>query len=188
MLSIAKVTNTAQAASYYNSPDKYYEKDNADIGSCWGGKGAEDLGLEGTVVSTDFVKMLDGRINESTHLGRVDKEGEIKHVPGWDFTFSAPKSLSILALVGGDSRLVEAHIKASNAAMKHIESSYAKTRIKSDGKNEYVSVDNIIYASFVHTESRKHDPQLHSHNVVMNAVKDSDGQWRSLETLKMYEG
>lgn len=188
MLSIAKVTNTAQAANYYNSPDKYYDKDNANIGSQWGGKGAELLGLEGEVIPEDFIKMLEGRINPETHLGRVAKDGEIQHVPGWDFTFSAPKSLSILALVGEDKRLIDAHIEATQNAMKFIEANYAKTRIKKDNNTEYESVNNLIYASYVHTESRKHDPQLHSHNVVMNAVMDNNGQWRSLETLKMYEG
>ncbi|MCL6336268.1 conjugative relaxase [Pectobacterium carotovorum subsp. carotovorum] len=188
MLSIAKVTNTAQASNYYNSPDKYYDKDNADIGSKWGGKAAEILGLSGEVSPEDFIRMLEGRINPDTHLGRVAKGGELEHVPGWDFTFSAPKSLSILALVGGDKRLIDAHIKATEDAMKYIEANQARTRIKTDNKTEYESVRNLVYASYVHTESRKHDPQLHSHNVVMNAVIDNNGQWRSLETLKMYEG
>lgn len=188
MLSIAKIGNTAQAATYYNSPDKYYDKDNADISSQWGGKGAELLGLSGEVNPEDFVRMLEGRINPETHLGRVAKGGEIEHVPGWDFTFSAPKSLSILALVGQDKRLIEAHVQATKLAMKYIEDNYAKTRIKKDNNTEYESVKNLTYASYVHTESRKHDPQLHSHNVVMNAVLDENEQWRSLETIKMFEG
>ncbi len=188
MLSVAKITNANQAGTYYNSPDKYYDKDNGDFGSKWGGKGAAHLGLIGEVLPEDFIRLLEGRINQETHLGRLAKGGELQHVPGWDFTFSAPKSVSILALAGKDRRLVDAHVKASESAMKHIEAYMARTRVKKDNKAEYESVDNLLYASYIHTESRKHDPQLHIHNVIMNAVMDSNGQWRSLETMKMYEG
>ncbi|HDS3501214.1 TPA: relaxase domain-containing protein [Enterobacter cloacae] len=187
MLSLAKVESTKKAAAYYNSPDKYYDKDSGDIGSSWGGKGAELLGLNGPVNTEDFVKLLEGRVNPETHLGKVGSGGVIEHVPGWDFTLSAPKSVSILALVGGDKRLIAAHIQSCKEAMAFVEREYALTRISNDGKAEYAKVDNLVYASYVHTESRKHDPQLHSHNVVMNAVMDSSGQWRSLETKKMFE-
>lgn len=187
MLSVSKVKNTAQAASYYNSPDQYYDKDSGGVTSRWGGKGAEILGLEGEVGSDDFNRLLEGRISPEVQLGKISDGGVIEHVPAWDLTFSAPKSLSIIALVGGDSRLAEAHIKASQEAMRYIEKEYALTRVSNNGKAEYTKVDNLVYASYVHTESRKHDPQLHTHNVVMNAVSDQDGQWRSLETLKMYE-
>ncbi|MBB6117806.1 conjugative relaxase-like TrwC/TraI family protein [Rahnella inusitata] len=188
MLSIMKVSNVKQASTYYNSPDKYYSKDGADIGSEWHGKGAGELGLNGDVVGEDFVRLLEGRINANTHLGKVTKDGEIDHVPGWDFTFSAPKSVSILALVAGDERLVQAHLEASKKAIAYIEKNYAMTRISEGGETRYQKVDNLIVASFTHTESRKNDPQLHTHNVVMNAVQDGDGQWRSLETLRMFEG
>lgn len=188
MLSVMKVSNVAQASSYYNSPDKYYSKDEGDIGSQWQGKGAEELGLSGQVDGDVFTKLLEGRLNENTHLGRISKDGEIDHVPGWDFTFSAPKSVSVLALVGGDERLVKAHLEANKKAMAYIERNYAMTRITENGETRYQKVDNLIAASFTHTESRKNDPQLHTHNVVMNAVQDGDGQWRSLETLRMYEG
>lgn len=188
MLSIMKVSNVKQASTYYNSPDKYYSKDGADIGSEWQGKGAEELGLNGSVIGDEFVRLLEGRIDENTHLGKITKDGEIDHVPGWDFTLSAPKSVSILALVGGDERLVQAHLEASKKAMEYIERNYAMTRVTESGETRYKKVDNLIIASFTHTESRKNDPQLHTHNVVMNAVQDGNGQWRSLETLRMFEG
>ncbi|TNR65283.1 MobF family relaxase, partial [Escherichia coli] len=145
------------------------------------------LGLNGAVNTDDFVRLLEGRVNSETHLGKVGSGGEIEHVPGWDFTLSAPKSVSVLALIGGDKRLVAAHIQSCKEAMAFVEKEYALTRIANNGKAEYAKVDNLVYASYVHTESRKHDPQLHSHNVVMNAVMDSTGQWRSLETKKMFE-
>lgn len=187
MLSIAKVKSAGQAKSYYASPDQYYDKDSADFESRWGGRGAEELGLEGKVAPEDFVRLLDGNIKDGVHLGRVGNGGVVEHTPGWDLTFSAPKSLSILALVGGDKRLIDAHIQANEIAMKYIEEHYALTRQKVDGKNQYQNVDNLIYASYLHTESRAHDPQLHTHNVLMNAVMDENGQWRSLETLEIYK-
>ncbi|WP_410741872.1 MobF family relaxase [Citrobacter freundii] len=187
MLSVAKVENTKKAGVYYNSPDKYYDKDSGENGSAWGGKGAELLGLNGNVSPEDFVRLLEGRINAETQLGKLGAGGVIEHVPAWDFTLSAPKSVSVLALVGGDKRLIAAHIESCKEAMAFVEREYAFTRVSNNGNTEYSKVDNLLYASYVHTESRKHDPQLHSHNVVMNAVMDSTGQWRSLETKKMFE-
>ncbi|ECC4732744.1 conjugative relaxase [Salmonella enterica] len=187
MLSVSKVKSVAQASSYYNSPDQYYDKDSGDITSRWGGNGAEQLGLEGPVSPEDFVRLLEGRISPDVQLGKNGGDGTIEHVPAWDFTLSAPKSVSVLALVGNDKRLIDAHIKATAETMKFIEKEYALTRISNGGTAEYTKVNNLVYASYIHTESRKHDPQLHSHNVVMNAVMDDSGQWRSLETLKMYE-
>ncbi|MCX8966584.1 conjugative relaxase [Erwinia psidii] len=188
MLSITKVGNIAQATTYYNSPDKYYSKDGGDIGSEWNGKGAEQLGLSGNVDDENFLRLLEGRVSPEIQLGRNGSGGEIKHVPAWDFTFSAPKSVSILALVGGDERVVKAHLEANRKAMAYIEKNHALTRITEKGETKYEKVDNLTAASFTHTESRKNDPQLHTHNVIMNAVVDKDGQWRSLETLRMYEG
>ncbi|EDK1561940.1 MobF family relaxase [Enterobacter hormaechei] len=187
MLSLAKVENTKKAGTYYNSPDKYYDKDTGENGSVWGGKGAELLNLRGEVSNEDFVRLLEGRINPETHLGKIGAGGVIEHVPAWDFTLSAPKSLSVLALVGGDKRLIEAHLESVKEAMAFVEKEYALTRVSNNGNTEYQKVDNLVYASFLHTESRKHDPQLHSHSVVLNAVMDSNGQWRSLETKKMFE-
>lgn len=149
-----------------------------------GREGAELLGLNGNVSPEDFVRLLEGRINAETQLGKLGAGGVIEHVPAWDFTLSAPKSVSVLALVGGDKRLIAAHIESCKEAMAFVEREYAFTRVSNNGNTEYSKVDNLLYASYVHTESRKHDPQLHSHNVVMNAVMDSTGQWRSLETKK----
>lgn len=188
MLSVTKVGNVSQATSYYNSPDKYYSKDGGDIGSEWNGKGADNLGLSGKVTDDNFIRMLEGRISPEIQLGRNGAGGEIQHVPAWDFTFSAPKSVSILALVGGDERIINAHLEANKKALAYIEKNYALTRVAENGETRYEKVDNLTAASFTHTESRKNDPQLHTHNVIMNAVLGEDGQWRSLETLRMYEG
>ena len=98
MLSIHNLTSTAQAKSYYENTGDYYSKDGGDSFSEWGGKGAETLGLEGTSVDSQvFEQLLNGTINKDTQLGRPDGEGGIDHKCGWDFTFSAPKSVSILA-------------------------------------------------------------------------------------------
>ncbi|WP_042857885.1 MobF family relaxase [Dickeya sp. NCPPB 3274] len=188
MLSITKVANIRQAGSYYISNDNYYSKDTGEVICEWGGKGAKELGIEGlSIDKKQFTELLMGHIEEGIELGRTNVDGSKDHVPAWDFTFSAPKGVSILALAGGDSRLVAAHIESVKAAMTFLEKNYARTRTFKDGVYVRERVDNLLYASFVHTESRAHDPALHSHNVIMNAVKDSEGKWKSLEPIEMYQ-
>ncbi|CDH02243.1 MobF family relaxase [Xenorhabdus bovienii] len=186
MLSIKKIGNIKEAGNYYLSHDSYYNKDTGEVHSEWGGKGAEELGLSGTVDTDRFIELLEGKINGNTQLGRTKVNGDLEHVPGWDFTFSAPKGASILALVGDDKRLIQAHQESVIEAMKFLEKNYAATRTYKDGKTHIEKVDNLLYASFMHTESRSNDPQLHTHNPVINAVLDSEGKWKSLEPIEMY--
>ncbi|WP_233981859.1 MobF family relaxase [Pectobacterium versatile] len=186
MLSISKVSNIKQAGTYYLSSDHYYSKDTGEVISSWGGTGAVYLGLDGQHIDKEkFIDLLKGNIESGVELGR-NKNGSREHVPAWDFTFSAPKSVSILALAGNDTRLVGAHRDSVITAMKFLEERYARTRTYKSGSYVREKVDNILFASFVHTESRLHDPDLHTHNVVMNAVIDADGKWKSLEPLEMY--
>lgn len=188
MLSIHNLTSTAQAKSYYENTGDYYSKDGGDSFSEWGGKGAETLGLEGTSVDSQvFEQLLNGTINKDTQLGRPDGEGGIDHKCGWDFTFSAPKSVSILALAGKDERLIEAHNMANKTAMKFLEENYTRTRKNESGKTEESKSDNLTYASFRHETSRALDAQLHTHNVIMNATVNDLGEWRSIESKRMYE-
>ena len=115
MLSIGALTSAAQGASYYER-DGYYAKDDPEhrAASGWFGKGAEELGLKGPVDPEVFRAVLEGKVPDGsgTELGRRGRDGEILHRPGRDLTFSAPKSVSIAALVGGDGRIVEAHDRA----------------------------------------------------------------------------
>ena len=123
--------------------------------------------------------MLDG---SGTELGRRGKDGEIIHRPGRDLTFSAPKSVSLAALVGGDRRIVEAHDKAVAATLAWVERNAAETRMKDPetGKMARVGNQKIVAATFRHDTSRNLDPQLHTHAVLANMVKGEDGKWRSM--------
>ena len=133
MLSIGALASAAQGASYYER-DGYYAKDDPEhrAASAWAGKGAEELGLKGPVDPETFRAILEGRVPDGsdTRLGRRGKDGEILHRPGRDLTFSAPKSVSIAALVGGDDRIVDAHDRAVTATLAWVEKNAAETRMK----------------------------------------------------------
>ena len=117
--SIGAVAAPSQGASYYER-DGYYAKDDPDhrAASAWAGRGAEELGLKGPVDPDAFKAILEGRVPDGseTRLGRRGKNGEFHHRPGRDLTFSAPKSVSLAALVGGDARIVEAPMTRPSGA------------------------------------------------------------------------
>ena len=113
-------------------------------------------------------RLLNGELPNGIVLKR-GQEG--KHQPGWDLTFSAPKSVSLLALVGEDSRVMEAHNEAVTEALRYLEATTAQARIKQDGKTTIETTGNWIIARFNHDTSRELDPQLHTHAVVINATR-----------------
>ena len=131
--SIGAVAAPSQGASYYER-DGYYAKDDPDhrAASAWAGRGAEELGLKGPVDPDAFKAILEGRVPDGseTRLGRRGKDGELHHRPGRDLTFSAPKSVSLAALVGGDARIVDAHDRAVGRALGWFEKNVAETRMK----------------------------------------------------------
>ncbi|GGB55901.1 MobF family relaxase [Blastomonas aquatica] len=181
--SVSALTSSAQASSYYEADD-YYAEDGLSP-SAWHGKGAEQLGLSGDVDRDAFRELLDGQIG-GQQLGTV-REGQLEHRPGWDVTLSAPKSVSILAEVAGDRRLIEAHDAAVTTALAHIETHMAATRTRHGGVVAREATGNLVVASFQHGTSRAQDPQLHTHNVIMNATQAADGSWRSLEPRAIYQ-
>ena len=192
MLSIGALGSAAQGASYYER-DGYYAKDDAEhrAASAWAGKGADELGLKGPVDPDIFRAVLEGRVPDGsdTRLGRRGKDGEIEHRPGRDLTFSAPKSVSIAALVGGDDRIVEAHDRAVGATLAWVEKNAAETRMKDPetGRMGRAGGQKIVAATFRHDTSRNLDPQLHSHAVLANMVQGEDGKWRSMANEGLYE-
>ncbi len=181
--SVSALTSSAQAASYYEADDYYSEGGLSP--SEWQGAGAEALGLSGEVDREQFRDLLDGRIGDQ-QLGTY-RDGQLEHRPGWDVTLSAPKSVSIMAEVAGDRRLIAAHGQAVKVAMAHVEKHMAATRIRDGGTVNREATGNLIVASFQHGTSRAQDPQLHTHNVIMNATKGEDGAWRSLEPRAIYQ-
>ena len=191
MLSIGALASAAQGASYYER-DGYYAKDDPEHreASAWAGKGAEELGLKGAVDPDTFRAVLEGRVPDGsdTRLGRRGKDGSVEHRPGRDLTFSAPKSVSIAALVGGDGRIVEAHDRAVAATLAWVERNAAETRMKDaeTGRMGRVGGQKIVAAAFRHDTSRNLDPQLHTHAVLANMVQGGDGKWRSMANEGLY--
>ncbi|WP_257547160.1 MobF family relaxase [Sphingopyxis sp. DBS4] len=181
--SVSALTSSAQASSYYEADDYYAEGGLSP--SEWHGKGAEELGLSGDVERERFRELLNGKVGDQ-QLGTV-RDGQLEHRPGWDVTLSAPKSVSIMAEVAGDRRLIEAHGEAVKAALAHVETHMAATRVRHGGAVNREATGNLIVASFQHGTSRAQDPQLHTHNVIMNATRGDDGSWRSLEPRAVYQ-
>lgn len=174
-MSFSAVKSAKSAAHYYSDKDNYYLLGNLD--SRWEGKGAEELGLQGSVDSKVLTEILLGRLPDGSSLSRK-VEGKEIHRAGYDLTFSAPKSVSIMALVGGDRRLIEAHNKAVSVALKEVQD-LASARITRDGVTKIELTGNVIGAIFNHDTSRDLDPQLHSHVLIANATKTHNG-WRAL--------
>ena len=191
MLSIGALTSAAQGARYYEQ-DGYYAKDDPEHrdASAWAGKGAEELGLKGPVDPDIFRAVLEGKVPDGsgTELGKRGKDGKILHRPGRDLTFSAPKSVSLAALVGGDRRIVEAHDKAVAAALDWVEKNAAETRMKDPDTGRMIRAGNqkTAVAKFRHDTSRNLDPQLHTHAVLVNMVQGGDGKWRTMANEKLY--
>lgn len=181
--SVSALTSSAQASSYYETDDYYAEGGLSP--SEWQGAGAEALGLSGEVDRDQFRELLDGKV-AGEQLGTY-RDGQLEHRPGWDVTLSAPKSVSIMAEVAGDRRLIAAHGEAVRTAMVHVEKHMAATRIRDGGTLAREATSNLVIASFQHGTSRAQDPQLHTHNVIMNATRDEDGAWRSLEPRAIYQ-
>jgi conjugative relaxase-like TrwC/TraI family protein len=187
MISIKPITNSGTAALYFRESDYYTKEQEGGVDSEWNGKGAETLGLEGPVSPDSFKTILDGKLPDGQQLGRATKDGQIEHAKGWDLTFSAPKSVSIMALVAGDTRLIGAHQQAVKTALAFAEKHYVRTRVTENGITRYEQTGNATFASFLHKTSRALDPQLHTHNPIMNATLSKDGKWRSIDSSAIYE-
>ena len=189
--SIGAVAAPAQGASYYER-DGYYAKDDPAHreASAWAGKGAADLGLSGPVDPDVFRAVLEGEVPDGSgrRLGRRGKDGGIHHRPGRDLTLSAPKSVSLLALVGGDARVIEAHDAAVARTLAWVERNVAETRMSDPESGRIVRAGDqkTVVATFRHDASRNMDPLLHTHSVIANMVRGADGKWRAMSNEKLY--
>ena len=190
--SIGAVASSAQGASYYER-DGYYARDDPEhkAASAWAGRGAAELGLEGAVDPDVFKAVLEGKVPDGSgrQLGRRGKDGELQHRPGRDLTLSAPKSVSLAALVGGDARVTEAHDRAVARTLAWFEKNVAETRMKDPetGRMARTGDQKTVVATFRHDTSRNLDPALHTHAVIANMVRGGDGKWRSMANERLYE-
>ena len=178
-MALARNISGPQASTYYETDD-YYTRDRSP--SEWHGEGARALALSGPVDRQVFASLVDGRIpgGPVLHRGGGPRRGDT------DFEFSAPKSFSIQALVNGDDRLIEVHRSAVAIARERLEATVA-TRVTEQGTTGLEYTRSAVIAQFEHATSRAGDPDLHSHVVLLNVTRRSDGQWRSIENAEMFK-
>ncbi len=189
VVSIGAVASASQGVSYYER-DGYYAKDDPahKESSAWAGKGAEALNLNGPVDPATFKAILAGKVPNGPQLGRPGKDGATTHRPGRDLTFSAPKSVSLAALVGGDGRIADAHDRAVKRTLLWLERDVIQTRMKDPeaGVMARIGGQKTVAATFRHDTSRNLDPQLHTHAVLANMVQGQDSKWRTMANEALY--
>src|SRR5713101_2941983 len=186
MIRITQQDNAGAAKRYYSKAD-YYSQGQELVGS-WGGKGASRLGLEGTVDKFSFERLcdnLDPRSGEPLTV-RTRTERRV----GYDFTFSVPKSVSLLYAMSGDQDIMEAFRGAVDETMREIEAEM-KTRVRRNRMDTDRTTGNMVWAEFIHTTSRPvdglPDPQLHAHVFAFNSTWDEEerrwkaGQFREVK-------
>ncbi|HEU5063936.1 MAG TPA: MobF family relaxase [Solirubrobacterales bacterium] len=153
----------------------------------WLGDAAEDLGLQGKVDPSQLVGMLTGTNPASGEpLGLRHVEGG--PVPGFDLTFSAPKSASVLWALGGHPVAAEvkaAHAAAVDAALGYLQREACWTR-RGAGGREFLQGSGFLAAGYVHRSSRAGDMQLHTHALIANATF-AEGRWTRLYHPAIYE-
>ncbi|WP_130100420.1 conjugative transfer relaxase/helicase TraI [Siccibacter turicensis] len=177
MMSVAPVASAGTAAGYYSNADNYYFL--GSLQSLWLGEGARELGLEGNVRSDDLTAVLEGRLPDGSRLGK-EINGIHVHRPGHDLTFSAPKSVSILALIGGDKDMLEAHNHAVRVAAGYVEK-LISARDTKDGVTSIVPTGKMVAAAYTHDTSRNLDPLVHTHLLIAN-MTELNGKWKALAT------
>ena len=188
---VATVVWLSAAAStvHYFEADGYYARGDPEHrkASAWHGKAAAALRLRGPVKPQRFEAVLAGHVpGTRVRLGRL-RDGEHQHRPGVDVTFSAPKSVSLEALVYAPgrtgARVLRAHDEAVRATLDFIEAELLQTRgyDPQSGRRPRVRASGLVAATFRHVASRNLDPQLHTHAVVANMTRNRAGEWRSAE-------
>ena len=177
----------AGAGRYYTEHLPSYYLDGDEPPGRWWGEGAWDLGLSGQIDPDAFLALMAGHDPATgSDLGRRLGDGSVR---GYDATFSAPKSVSVLFALGDEQvrdQVVEAHERAVAAVLGWIES-HAHTRMRRHGHVMCVDTSGIVVAVFRQHTSRKLDPQLHTHAVIANRVRAPDGRWLTLDarTIKV---
>ena len=204
MLTISKPISAGQAQQYHkeefsNARENYYTEDDRVRGE-WQGKLAAQYGLKGEVSEQQFARLSEGQhpetgeqlVRHQTTRVYANNQGEtvrsMEHRAGWDATFSAPKSVSLTALVGGDNRVKVAHRESVRTALDELEK-YVQARIGGNAPAETTGA--WIAAKFEHDSSRPVDgyaaPQLHTHTVIFNIAETADGNTRALQPQELYK-
>ena len=205
---VRNLTSSSATSEYFRQDGGYYLRkgeDAADLrakraehrnASTWHGAGAVALGLHPgkPVAAGAFEKLLQGHvIGTGTRLGRL-RDGQHEHRPGFDITFSAPKSVSLAALLPteehphGDRAVIRAHNAAVRETLDWIEGTLLETRgwDPATGRRPRVKAPSMVAALFRHIASRNLDPQLHTHAVIANMTRDEEGRWKSVEPTLLH--
>src|SRR6202045_263821 len=204
MLTISKPLSAGQAQAYHkeefaNAQENYYSEGDRIRGE-WHGKLAKQWGLKGEVNEEHFERLASGQhqitgeqlVRHQTARECVNERGEtvstMEHRAAWDATFSAPKSVSLTALVGGDDRVRQAHRESVKVALGEMER-YTQARIGNVHAPE--TTGKFIAATFEHDTARPVDgyaaPQLHTHAVIFNMTERDNGQTRALQERSLFQ-
>lgn len=179
----------ADAEKYFDEhleQNDYYSAGEIRPGQ-WIGVGSERLGLKQNVSRDQFRALCENRNPQNHERLTLRQKKEDKRRVFYDFTCSAPKSVSVLAVTLDDQRLVTAHEEAARLAFRELEV-FAATRVRKGGRQQNRSTGNLVAAAFTHTTSRALDPQLHTHFTVFNATFDATEQcWKALQAGGMYD-
>ncbi|VVE85396.1 MobF family relaxase [Pandoraea sputorum] len=184
MLNVTPIRGNNQyaAAHYFAAADDYYTKEHPGE---WQGEGARALALEGPIEQAQFSRLLDGQLPNGERIQTTFDTTAHKKRMGLDLTFSAPKSVSMQALVAGDRKVSAAHDRAVTRALEQVER-LAEARKKVKGKSCHERTGNMVIGKFRHEMSRAKDPQLHTHAVVLNMTRRADGAWRALSNEDIF--
>lgn len=189
MLTIAKM-GVGQEGYYLakvaSGLDDYYSGAGETTGR-WIGRGSARLGLDGEVGSSDLRALLAGMAPDGRD--RLSGQARLVHTPGWDMTFSAPKSVSILYGLGGVAvaeQVAAAHDAAVDEALRWLEQQATVSRRRFGGQIVAVKGEGLVVAAFRHRTSRLGDPQLHTHALAANVVERNDGTWGALDSRPLY--
>jgi conjugative relaxase-like TrwC/TraI family protein len=203
MLTISKPLSAGQAQTYhqkeFTAKEQNYWSQRGVIAGEWQGRLTTQFGLAGAVSAEDFAKLSQGQhpqtreqlVRQRASYEYQDAEGKtvttMEHRAGWDATFSAPKSVSLTALVGGDERVREAHRESVRVALDQLEH-YTQARI--GGNHPPETTGKFIAAKFEHDTARPVDgyvaPQLHTHAVVFNVTERDNGQPRAIQPHSLF--
>jgi conjugative relaxase-like TrwC/TraI family protein len=179
----------ADAESYFDehlAQNDYYAAGEIHPGQ-WIGTGAERLGLKEAVTREQFHALCENRNPQSNERLTQRLQKEDKRRVFYDFTCSAPKSVSVLAVTLEDQRLVKAHEESTRIAFRELET-FAATRVRKQGSQRDRTTGNLVAAAFLHDSSRELDPLLHTHCTVFNATFDDKEQcWKALQAGGMYD-
>ena len=204
MLTISKPLSAGQAQSYhqkeFTAREQNYWSQRGVVAGEWQGRLAAPLGLAGAVSAEDFAKLSQGQhpetgeqlVRQRASYEYQDADGKtiktMEHRAGWDATFSAPKSVSLTALVGGDDRVREAHRDSVRIALEQLEH-YTQARI--GGNHPPETTGKFVAAKFEHDTARPVDgyvaPQLHTHAVIFNITEREDGQPRAIQPQSLFD-